>query len=488
MSTVELYPWQRTDVDAFLASGGTGAQASDTGSGKTISSLFLAKDLNATVTLVTGPKSTRRSWMQDTEKVWPEREFKPIDSSKVGKLNLLDMFLGKPGIYFAGIEWFRNLDWAKYPVDLHLADEVHKMAARDTKGLKALWTVKAKSRVAISATMVRNKIENMWGVLKWLYPEMQYWQPDAAYFARHPEIHPDSPSVFSKGKKIKDLNPKYYWQFCELFLIMKQGFFATEVVGERTPGEMVSLLPTYVRHLKRSNCCDAHPEGFATWPKPVTKVIETEMTPAMKRAHKQLTEEDLFWVGDNPMVTKIPLESRMRKLQVALAEPTLIEEEGKTKVTFAPDAKSPKLDWIQEQASEGHFAGEPYVVFTHSNPWSEIAAERLGGFAWNGNRPQEERDAAMEAFIKGDLRCIVAVISAFGTGTTGAQLVCSNYVWASRSDDETDNEQGLGRGDRIGATRGMVNWMLQSEGTEEAGIYNAKIAKRLELNKSLIGA
>lgn len=484
---MQLFDWQKNDVDRFLSANGTGALSSDTGAGKTVESLFLAKELNKPVTLVTGPKSTRRSWMQDAEKIWPEREFKAVDSSKQGKLNLLDMRLGKPGLYFAGIEWYRGLDWRTYPIDLHLADEVHKMAARDTKGLKALWTSNAQHRVAISATMVRNKIENIWGVLRWLYPDMEFWQPDEAYFQRHYFLDPDQPSAHTPKKRLRDLNPKYYWQFAELFFTLKKDFFAGLVVdGELIPGEIVSQIPAYVQHLKRENCCDAHPEGFATWPKPVTKIVEIETTPGQRKAHKAVDEYDIAWLGDQPLVVKMPLEARMRKLQIALAEPIIeTDETGKPKVTFAPDAKSPKLDWIAEQASEGVLFGEQYVVMTHSKAWAKMAAERLGGFAWTGDEKQEKRDEAMEAFIRGEVRCIVAVIAAFGTGTTGAQLVANNLVWASRSDDGTDNTQGAGRLDRIGADRGMIEWELQSEGTEEAGIYSSKMQKQMTLNASL---
>lgn len=485
--TITPFEFQQKDIDLFTWHGGTGASASDPGAGKTVSSLFTAKQLGAEVVLVTGPKSTKSSWEVDSAKIL-DLEFRPMDSSKNGKMNLLHLRNRVPGVYFAGIEWFRGLHWGHYKPDMHLADEIHKMSARGTVGQKALWTSAPDARMAISGTMVRNKIENMWSVLRWMYPDMEFWYPDEAYFIRHPEVNPNSMSAFSKGKRIRDLDPKHYWQWAELFLILKQGFFATEVVGERIPGEMVSLMPAYVRHLKRENCCEDHPEGFATWPEPVEKTITIAPTPTMKRIDKELDSQDLAWLGDNVMVTKMPLESRMRRMQVALAEPTLVEEDGKLKVTFAPDAKSPKLDWIETEANEGVLFGEQYVVMTHSKHWAKMAAARLGGFAWTGDETQENRDAAKAEFVKGNLRCVVAVISAFGTGTTDFQKAANNIVWASRGDDITDITQGSGRLDRIGQTKGVIEWTLLTERTLEAGVMSKQLEKRLVLNKSLAKA
>lgn len=128
-------------------------------------------------------------------------------------------------------------------------------------------------------------------------------------------------------------------------------------------------------------------------------------------------------------------------------------------------------------------------MFTHSKGWSNALAQRLNkagipSLAWNSDTDPDDKTAARVQWVEGGLQVIVGVISAIGTGTDWMQRNCYNMVWASRSDDSTDNLQASGRLDRIGQQRGVMEWILQSEDTMEAGVESKQMVKQMQINES----
>jgi len=488
----ELFDWQAADVEALVRGDGIGVNTSHTGAGKSAVALSSAKELGADSVLVVSPKNTADSWRESVEMWWPEQDYRVIDASKAGNRAYLDLALGTPGVYQIGIERFRNQSWSSIFPDISIADEVHRLASLTSDvGRKALHSLSSGSKQALSATIVRNKIENIYGPAKWEYPTMGPWQPTEEYFDTHPGVNPDAWSKITPKKKIKDLDARYKWQFLELHYNVKKDFFAGWTVeSEMIPGWVISRFPVHIEHRKRENCCEYHPEGFATWPEPQEHRIEIPMTPTQRKIYRQLDEQDLAWMGENALAPKIPLESRIRKLQIALGEGELVTDgEGKQKIVFLPEGKSPKADWIQDALTEGDLFGENVVVFTHSKGWSNALAQRLNkagipSLAWNSDTDPDDKTAARVQWVEGGLQVIVGVISAIGTGTDWMQRNCYNMVWASRSDDSTDNLQASGRLDRIGQQRGVMEWILQSEDTMEAGVESKQMVKQMQINES----
>ena len=78
------------------------------------------------------------------------------------------------------------------------------------------------------------------------------------------------------------------------------------------------------------------------------------------------------------------------------------------------------------------------------------------------------------------------MISAVGVGTDGIQNVCNNEVWIEQSVDETMNTQTQARTDRLGARKQVQRFVILDDLGYAAGAMNARLAKALELRKSLV--
>lgn len=160
---------------------------------------------------------------------------------------------------------------------------------------------------------------------------------------------------------------------------------------------------------------------------------------------------------------------------------------GEDEVFFEEDCKSPHIDRLIEILQDD-IEDETALVFTDSQRFASVVTARLNkagvsAFEFSG-KTTNTRDADIAQF-GGRFRVMVAVISAGGTGLDKLQGVCNNEIWLSRSLDETDNEQAMGRLDRRGQRKQVMRWVFHdSEGVSEEDYWNA-MTKRAKLKMSL---
>lgn len=356
---------------------------------------------------------------------------------------------------------------SNYFANRALVHNCHKMSNyalvtknKRTSGAWRLVHFKAKRRLAMSATPYRNKFENMWTILRWLYPD---------------------------DNQAGGLADRSFWRWADDNCIVEQDYFAGKVVrGEVAPGRLVSRIPCYIYHAKRNACCKWHPNGFMDTDEPEQIVRTVELTPAMKKAYGQLERDLVTWLGDNPLVVELPIVMRTRLRQMSLGSLTVNDDDS---VTYAVDCESPKYDDLK-LVLEDEIPDEPALVVTHSREFAVVLAEKLrrDGYTvaeWNGSLSQKQRDAEGERFANGEARVLVATIASLGTGTDFLQHVTSTIIWMSRTDDPTENKQTEGRLDRMGALGRVTSIEIQAEGTYDEGVLSKDLRHALELNASL---
>ena len=450
------YPYQERDIEKLIANDGTGIVATQVGGGKTLIAIETAKRLGTQVNFVIAPKGThKRAWQRTIEMQIPNAQVRQINSTDAGKQAYFDLKKKVAGWYLMSPELFRTFHWVGFEPDLAVFDEIHRASNRKSKTAKMLHTLKAKRRIGLSGTIAGNKIEGMWSVLRWVYP---------------------------------DLAGKSFWAWANKYCKTETDYFAgVIVVGEKKPGTIVSHVPCYIRHLKRDQCCDFHPEGMdADLPSMVQMQRVVQLSSEQKRIYKKLEKDLLVWLGENPLVTEVPVATRIRLRQITLGVPQ-IDDTGA--VSFAPDCKSSKLDELMSIIDD-HPEGEPMLILTHSQKFAEVVTHRLSAkgfpsFEWSGTKTQKERDKALEEFIEGKIQYIVAVIAAIGEGTDGLQERCSTVVWLSKDDNRLLNEQAAGRLDRRGQKRAVVSYDIIAEDTYDEGQLSKLVKDQLAMNASL---
>jgi superfamily II DNA or RNA helicase len=450
------YPYQQRDIDQIANNGGTGVIATQVGGGKTLVAIEVAKHIGAECVLVIAPKGThRRAWHKTILRQIPDAEVKYINSSPQGHQAMAGIENSESGWYLISPEFFRTMTWIGITPDLAVFDEIHRASNRDSKTAKMLLTLKAKQRIGMSGTIAGNRIEGFWSVLRWIYP---------------------------------DIAGRSFWRWVNTYCLTKPDYFAGQiVVGEKKSGEIAKSIPCYIRHLKREECCEFHPDGMdADLPSLVSIERTVQLSPEQRRIYRKMEKDLLVWLGEHPLTAEIPVATRIRLRQITLGTPSISPDDV---VYFADDCKSSKIDELFN-IIEDHPDGDAMLVLTHSQKFAKVVVARLAkagftAFEWSGQAPQKERDKALEDFIAGDIQFIVGVIAAIGEGTDGLQERCSTMVWLSKDDNRLLNEQAMGRLDRRGQTRAVVSYEIIAEDTYDEGQLSKLLVDQMNMNRSL---
>jgi len=451
------YEYQQRDIDKLVANNGTGIVATQVGGGKTLIAVETARALNTKTNLVIAPKGThKRAWERTIRMQIPSADIQWIDSSYMGRKSATKLTNNVPGWYLISPEFFRKFAWRSITPDLAIFDEAHRASNRKSKTAIMLHTLKAKRKIAMSGTIAGNSIDGMWSILKWVYP---------------------------------DVAGRSYWQWVEQYCATQIDYFAGRIItGERTPGAIVESIPCYIRHLKREECCEFHPEGIDHQLPKVQNIVRTvKLSAEQRKVYNKMEKDFVAWLGDNPLVVDVPVSLRVRLRQITLGTPT-VSDTGE--VDFADDTKSSKIDELYDIINDSD-RDEKMLILTHSQKFARVVTKRLrssGYFAeeWSGAISQAERNNILEDFISGaSPRFIVAVISAIGEGTDGLQLACSTVVWLSKDDNALLNEQAAGRLDRQGQKQSVVSYEILAEDTYDEGQMSKLVERQIAMNISL---
>lgn len=456
MERLTPYPYQERDIQRLVDNDGTGIVATQVGGGKTLIAVEVARRLGTGCNIVIAPKGTHKSaWEKTILSQIPDADIRYINSTKIGKENWEAFRRNDAGWYLISPEYFRKFHWGGIMPDLAVFDEIHRASNRKSKTASMLHTLKAHRRIGLSGTIAGNKVEGFWSVIRWIEPEVA-------------------------GKS--------FWRWVDQYCTTQFDPFAGKIVtGERSSGKIVSSLRCYIRHLKRERCCDHHPEGMdADLPSVVYERRTVQLSPEQKRLYKKLEADLVVWLGENPLVTEVPITTRIRLRQITLGVP-YITEEGV--VDFDMDCKSSKLDEMFEIIGDLP-EGEPLLILTHSQKFARVTTERLqqagiSAFEWSGAKSQPQRDEALNLFRGGELQAIVGVISAIGEGTDGLQERCSTIIWLSKDDNRLLNEQAAGRLDRRGQKSSVLSFDIVAEDTYDEGQLSKLVEQQLKMNASL---
>lgn len=418
------------------------------GAGKTLKAVEVAKRLNAEVILLIAPLGTRLGWKVTFERQGVKLPFRWINSTKEGKQNFADWQWQLPGIYFVGVEYFVRLGWIgkartdawiRNP-DLVLFDEVHRAQNRKSKTLKTLKAVRGKFKLAMSGTPTGNSFEGAWAVTKWLW---------------------------------SDIIPNSFHAWADEWCRFEYDHFAPrnrKIVGEARPGAFFNSLPCYVRIESEMNV-DLDNQG-----------VFVELYPKQRKAYAQLEREMITWIEGNPLVVEFPISLRARLRQASLG---LFSVDADGNVTFANDCESSKIDKMME-ILEDDFENEPALILTDSRKFADVVVARLGNaVAWHGEVSQSAREDAKTRFINGEVKYLVAVISAIAEGVDGLQHATRNMLWMNRSDNRILNEQAMARVYRQGQKRQVRSRELITVDTYDSGVLSSQLKKAIEMNKTL---
>ncbi|QOC59411.1 DNA helicase [Microbacterium phage Lifes] len=484
-------PHQVADVQKLRAHNYTGLLNIEPGGGKTASSLFAARDSGAERILIIAPDATHRSaWMPTVEAILGQEARTIGGTGKAKKAALADMNFGYPGVYLTTPQLLTRADISDWAGDLLITDEGHLLNNAKAKGQRKWSGYNASGsdnpisnrfgmRMFLSGTSWRNSFERAWATMRYLWPEYRFSNQIAYdnYFGWLNQ-RMTFETIYTNQRN-PDGTPKQVKQF----------------LNEKVPGQLIAEAPCVITHFRRERCCDFHPAGFLPTdaPQEIREVIE--LAPAQKKAIKELEDHYMTYLDNQPFEVDLTLTQQQRIRQLALGVPKLEfymganadgEEVEKVRLDFEPDCTSPFTDRLFDILEE--LDDEPVVVYMESQRFASVLVQKLNkkgvtAFEYSG-ATAKTRDEMLAGFGT-RYRVAVVVLAAGGTGLDGIQKVTKTEVWFERSVDETVNQQGEARADRMGGI-GQVQryFFLDSEGRAE-GRMGEQLEKRRALAKTL---
>jgi superfamily II DNA or RNA helicase len=445
-----------------------------TGAGKTLVGVESALRSGAKVVLIIAPLNTFSGWQRTVEAQYGEAaSFHTINSKVKGKQAHADLLSGVPGQYIIGREYFKRFGWSKIKgqCGFIVYDECHGATNRNSMMFKMLKTARAPYLLAMSATPAGNKVEGLWSLARWLWP---------------------------------DKTPRGYQNWLTEFFHTEKNPYADDArfasliaTKERRPGAVWASLPGKYR-MKSVYKAD-----------PAIHYIDVELSQSQRRIYRELEEEAITWLDDHPYAVDMPPVLNMRLRQISLAAPSVKqdwvrkfdkESESWDKVWddviyFEDDAKSSKIDAIFELLTDLYVEKPfPILIFTDSRIFATLLTKRLQAHKdrsgrhpyrarqFVGGMSPDERSWKLENFGV-EFEILVCTLQTVAEGTDGLQLVCADEIWANVSYNPLINTQGKGRLSRTGQKRRVNRYMLRAVNTVES-----KQHARLKSSEDLMNA
>ena len=456
MEPLKPHEYQEKAVEQILVDKHTLVIA-PVGSGKTLVSVEAMLRAKSQINLIVAPLNTFTGWRKTfSRQSGGEAVLRFIDSRKAGKLAIGDLMRGVPGYYFIGVERFRTMSWKDFHLDFIVFDETHRGANRKSSTHRAYKSaIKTEYVVAMSATPFGNKVEGAWAIAKGIWTECfdnSFWRWASEYLK-------------------EEFDPYAYKKFA----------------GEKTPGKILADMPSVVMMPSVYNEV------------PAVHEVEVELNPAQRKVYKELYENAITFLDENPLIAELPSIKYIRLMETTLATPSVEDYfdeatgDVKQRTYFKPDAKSSKADAVEEILADLQVERpEPVLILTHSRKFATYLTQRLQSKKiearqFVGGMPPEERLWKIQNFGK-EFSVMVATISTIGEGVDGIQDVCHNEIWCSVSDNMLLNTQAKGRLSRQGQEHTVNRYVLKAVGTIEVESQEPRIQSNMhQLEESYNG-
>lgn len=456
---LELYPFQREDVDLFIDEGHFGGLFGyDMALGKTLTATTLAVELGMGKVLVVAPKNTFDGWEKAVQTQtegkhklqWMKKE------TKAGLQAIQSYYDDEEGWYFITWGLMRGGMLFETRADMIIADEVHEIQNKGGSSQNIqLGEIRSKYRIGLSGTASGNKLAGIYGTISWIWP--------AKY--------------------------KAYWPWLKKHFLLAGFGHALTPIREKFAGSVTQDMPFYVRRLKEDHYADMIPAPL----EPIT--IEVEMSEYQRKVYDEFERTSGAWLGDSEddgfIYSQYSIVKAMRLREIALGNPVMEEVNGNWVVTFDNDTKSAKLDKLIELLESDEFGGESAVVYTHSKKFIKVVVDRLNkrGISareFTGDLTYKQKRKNIDE-LGSKYRVLVATQASVGVGVDGLQHNSRNLIILSRDVKVINNTQGRDRLYRPGQKFQMRTWEIVAANSNDLDV-NASIDYDEEVVNSMLNA
>ena len=373
-----LRPYQKEDAE-FLSTLNQGACFNEQRTGKTPIAIFTMEARQLNKILIVCPASMLYPW-RDAYKFWTGKDALVCVGSPKKRLKIIESWERGPLIISYGClkETIRTGgmldDIIKKKPDACIADEAHHFKCHTTATAKAMYKLADNCvyRLALTGTPATNKPVDIFGILRWLYPD-EY---------------------------------NSYWNFVNYnFHTYKQytGFQKYHMeIGDWLPTRqtvMATLLNKFTTQRKRAEVMEWLP------PKDYLKV-RLPTTPLQNKYLSELKE----YFETETLITQSVLDRMIRERQICVS-PQIVDLKG----------SSPKFDWVLEYLKD--YPEKCVLIFSKFKKGIQLlhkllSEKRIEGQVITGEVSSKNRANIVDAFQRGEYRYLILQIDACKEGLT----------------------------------------------------------------------
>lgn len=421
------YRWMRT----IAAYGFGGILADDMGLGKTVQVLAILlaqkeEQKEHTISLVVCPSSLVLNWESEARKFAPTLIAVPITGSASlreetvqAKRDTVDVFITSYDSLKRDVELYSNMKF-QYLV----ADEAQYMKNQNTQNAKAMKTLQASVRLALTGTPVENSLAEVWSIFDFLMPGYLY------YYAK-----------FRKN-------------------------FETPIVKDNDENAAKSLRkmvsPFILRRMKNDVLKELPPK--------IETVLYAELTGEQKKlyiANAAVARNEIYSkIGDSG-TDKLQILAYITRMRQICCDPCLVYDDYTD--------GSAKLELCMELLQSCIESGHRVLLFSQFTSMLRRIAQRLNAnktqyYTITGETKVSSRLELVNNFNNGNIPVFLISLKAGGTGLnlTGADVVIHYDPWWNNS----AQNQASDRAHRIGQTKTVQVYKLIVKETLEQRILD----------------
>ncbi len=429
------YKWLQT----LAHSGFGGILADDMGLGKTLQTISL---LEAAITerrqegkgclsMVVAPASLVYQWAEEVMRFSPDIKVFPLTGPVSSRREALEnpgdinLFVISYELLSRDIAMMQDMKF-----DYLIIDEAQKIKNHKAGFTKAVKTLKADVRLALTGTPIENRLSELWSIFDFIMPGFLFSYLDFSRKFESPIRSQDKEAV----KKLKAMTSPFILRRRKADVLKDLPSKMEEVVYTRISGEQQKLYDAQVLLMK--------------------KVIKASST-------------------SNLADSRIKVLAELMKIRQICCDPALAFEDYK-----GPSAKKDAcMDLIDTVIDGGHRC----LVFSQFTSMLELLEEELNArsipwFKITGATPKETRGRLVREFNEGDVPVFLISLKAGGTGLNlvGADTVIHYDPWWNMA----AQNQATDRAHRIGQTKKVTVYRLILKDTIEEKILNLQQIKK----------
>lgn len=408
-----------------------GILADDMGLGKTLQSIaFLLSEKNDNdqiePALIVAPASLVYNWKIEFEKFAPNLTVEVVVGSPSERAMLLEN-KAIPDVYITSYPMLRqDIDWYKEQrFSSFFLDEAQAIKNAVTKTAKAVRTLRAQKRFALSGTPIENSLNELWSIFQAILP----------------------------------------------------GFFPSQTVYRNLSEDKISKMasPFILRRLKR--------DVLTELPDKIESTHVSELSKEQKELYlgylaRIQSEAKHSLAGEGLNKSRIKILAGLTRLRQLCCHPSLFIENY--------EGTSGKLEQLLEIISHARENNKRMLIFSQFTSMLGIIREELNRqgityFYLDGQTPSKERVETVERFNQGENDIFLISLKAGGTGLnlTGADTVILYDLWWNPAVEE----QATGRAHRMGQKNVVQVIRMLTKGTIEEKIDKLQQSKKELIEK-----